>query len=227
MRILLVEDDLGIARFVKRGLEANGYRVDHAEHGLTGLDMALRGEYHLIILDIMLPGKDGFAICEEVRRNRISTPVLMLTARDTVTDKVTGLDLGADDYLPKPFDFMELAARVRALTRRDRARKSRVIQIDDLEIDTGARVARRAGKELDLSAREYELLEALASHEGQVLTRQAIQDRIWQNSDAVSNVVDAFIRTLRKKVDQDHPIKLIQTIYGLGYSLRPKEPGEA
>src|SRR5262249_4782842 len=159
-------------------------------------------------------------VCEELRARRCRTPILMLTARGAVAERVRGLELGADDYLPKPFDFTELLARVQALVRRDRVHKTRVIRIADLEIDTGLRRVMRAGQEIGLSPREYLLLEALASREGQPLTREMIQERVWMDEESYSNTVDVYIGLLRKKIDADHDVRLIQTVRGLGYVLR-------
>jgi DNA-binding response OmpR family regulator len=220
MRILLIEDDPGIARLIQRGLEAANYTVDVARDGQTGLELAVERTYQLILLDIMLPGRDGWSVCEELRAQRHRVPILMLTARDAVQDRVRGLDTGADDYLPKPFDFQELLARVRALLRRDKMHKARVIRIADLELDTAQRRVTRAGAEIALSHREYDLLEALAANEGKVLTREAIQERIWMNEEAYSNTVDVYIGMLRKKIDAPHKVKLIQTVHGVGYTLR-------
>ncbi|MEN6357678.1 MAG: response regulator transcription factor [Armatimonadota bacterium] len=221
MKILLVEDEASIREVVKRGLEEDGmYHVDTAEDGTTGLDMAWDEDYALIILDLMLPGIDGWSICERLRNKRISTPILMLTARDAVRDRVHGLEIGADDYLPKPFDFEELLARVRALIRRDKLSKGRVIRIAHLEMDTTAHRVLCDGKEVSLTSREFSLLEALASNEGRVLSREAIQYRIWNNEDSMSNTVDVYIRMLRRKIDADRPVKLIHTVHGLGYMLK-------
>ena len=220
MKILLIEDEAGIANMVRRGLTDASYVVETAADGKTGLDMAQSNAYALVILDLMLPKMDGWQVCEELRAHRNRVPVLMLTARDNVEDRVKGLDLGADDYLPKPFDFQELLARVRALIRRDRIHRSRTIRIADLEMDTAQHRVTRAGAEVKLSHREYELLEALASNEGKVLTREAIQERIWMNEECFSNTVDVYIRMLRKKIDADHVQKLIQTVHGVGYTLR-------
>jgi DNA-binding response OmpR family regulator len=163
---------------------------------------------------------DGWTICERLREKRNATPILMLTARDNVRDKVRGLEIGADDYLSKPFNFGELLARVNALIRRDRMHKTKVIIIGDLSIDPGARRVERAGKEISLTEREFTLLEALASHEGQVLTREAIQERVWLDEDSYSNTVDVYIGTLRKKIDAGFDEKLIKTVHGVGYTLR-------
>lgn len=220
MKILLIEDEAGIANMIRRGLTDASYVVETAADGKTGLEMALSSAYALVILDLMLPKMDGWQVCEELRANRNRVPVLMLTARDNVEDRVKGLDLGADDYLPKPFDFQELLARVRALIRRERIHRSRTIRIADLEMDTAQHRVTRAGAEVKLSHREYELLEALASNEGKVLTREAIQERIWMNEECFSNTVDVYIRMLRKKIDADHVQKLIQTVHGVGYTLR-------
>lgn len=220
MKILVIEDDTGIANMIRRGLEDANYQVDVAADGATGQEMALENSYHLLVLDLMLPKMDGLRVCEELRSRRNRVPVLMLTARDAVDDRVRGLDTGADDYLPKPFDFQELIARVRALLRRDRMHRTRVIRVGDLEIDTAQRRVTRAGKEIGLSHREYELLEALAAYESQVLTREAIQERIWMNEESSSNTVDVYIGMLRKKIDAGHPVKLIQTVHGAGYTLR-------
>lgn len=224
MKILLIEDDEAIARMIADGLEEDHFSVEIAHDGAAGFEAALRQSHALILLDLMLPGMDGLAICEALRERQVSTPILMLTARDGVADRVRGLELGADDYLPKPFHFAELKARVHALLRRDRVHKTRVVRIADLELDTHLRRVTRAGREVLLTPREYALLEALALHEGQVLTREVIQERIWMDEDSYSNTVDVRIGALRKKIDADHPIKLIQTVHGLGYVL--KRPAE-
>src|SRR5438105_13235442 len=182
--------------------------------------MARRGEYALLILDVMLPRMDGWKICEALRARRDTTPILMLTARDTVDDRVRGLETGADDYLPKPFDFKELLARVRALLRRDKLHKTRVVRIADLEIDTGTTSVRRAGQEVQLTPREYTLLEALILNEGRVLTREMIQDRVWADDEAFPATVNVHVANLRKKIDAGHEVKLIHTVHGFGYTLR-------
>lgn len=225
MKVLLVEDEPGISRMMKRGLEDAGYTVDAAMDGVTAVELGEENSYSVILLDLMLPKMDGWTVCEELRRKRIRTPILMLTARDTVPDKIRGLDLGADDYLPKPFDFQELLARVRALLRRDKVHKVRVIRVGDLEIDTAQHRVTRGGVEIGLSHREYELLEALAAHESQVLSREAIQERIWMNEESYSNTVDVYIRLLRKKIDAGFDTKLIHTVHGVGYTLRVPETG--
>ncbi len=219
-RILLVEDDEVIAEVVKQGLEEARFSVDVAADGDEGLERALAGDYQLFILDVMLPGRDGFALCREIRQRRIAAPVLMVTARDAVPDRVQGLELGADDYLSKPFDFTELLARVRALLRRDRVHKGRVIKVADLEIDTATHQVTRAGQDIRLTPREFQLLEALAANEGRVLTREVIQERVWLDEEAYSNTVDVHITFLRKKIDAGFEPKLIHTVHRLGYTLR-------
>ena len=220
MKILVVEDDPGISRLVRRALEQAGYTVDTAVDGKSGLDMAQNDNYSLLILDIMLPGVDGWNIVDELRSDGSRVPIMMVTARDMVEDRVKGLDLGADDYLPKPFEISELLARVRALLRRDRVHRSRIIKVADLVVDTAQRRVTRAGVEVGLSHREYELLEALAANESKVLTREVIQERIWMDEDSSSNTVDVYINMLRKKIDNGHDVKLIQTVRGAGYTLR-------
>lgn len=220
MKILLVEDDQLIRNVVKRGLEKDGtYTVEIAEDGIAGLRMALEAEYAVILLDIMLPGMDGWRVCEEIRSRRNRTPILMLTARDAVPDRVRGLELGADDYLPKPFDFSELLARIRALLRREKPYKARVMQIADLTIDTATHQVTRAGEEIRLSLREYTLLEALARNAGHTLSRETIQYRVWNDDQSTSNTAEVYIGLLRKKIDASHPVKLIQTVHGEGYRL--------
>ncbi len=225
MKLLVIEDDLEIASAIREGLEDAGFVVQVVRDGERGLRVALNGKFSLIILDLMLPTLDGTAICRELREARNSTPILMLSARDTLRDRVTGLELGADDYLGKPFQFEELLARIRALLRRDKIIKSAEIKVDDLLIDTAARLVYRAGKEITLTQREYTLLEALAAREGQVLTRDTIQHAIWTDEFSTSNTVDVHVRNLRKKIDGDFPRKLIHTIVGAGYSLRVEAPG--
>lgn len=227
MRILLVEDDDLIAEVIREGLEASYYRVEVASDGDTGLTMALENEYALLILDLMLPGTSGWAVCETLRRARNPIPILMLTARDNIDDRVRGLEIGADDYLPKPFEFRELLARVRALLRRDKIHRTGIINIGDLEVDTRSRRVTRAGQEIHLTPNEYLLLEALAAREGTTLTREYILENVWRDDDSYSNTVDVCIGQLRKKIDAGHEVKLIQTIHRLGYMLRRQENGSA
>jgi len=225
MRILLVEDEAPIADVVSRGLTKAGYTVEIAPDGRVGLERATDALFGLILLDVMLPGLDGWEVCARLREARNTTPILMLTARDSVIDRVRGLETGADDYLPKPFDFAELLARVHALLRRDKLHKTRVIHIADLMIDTNLRRVTRAGQEIALTPREYALLEALAAHEGQTLTREVIQERVWQDEDSYSNTVDAYVRLLRRKIDAGHDVKLIQTVHSVGYRLQTPPNG--
>jgi two-component system copper resistance phosphate regulon response regulator CusR len=227
MRILLVEDEKAIASVIRRGLEAARFEVDVASDGEEGLALALEREHSVIILDIMLPKRDGWSVCAELRARRVVTPILMLTARDGAQDKVRGLETGADDYLAKPFDFSELVARIRALLRRDKIHRTRVIRIADLEIDTVAGTVRREGKEIHLTRREFTLLEALAANEGRVLTREAILDRVWMDEESYSNTVDVHIGLLRKKVDAGRSLRLIHTVHGVGYTLRAPDAEEA
>jgi two-component system copper resistance phosphate regulon response regulator CusR len=226
MDILLIEDDEVIAELVRMGLEEAHFRVEVVRDGAAGLQRALEGEYALIILDVMLPGMDGWQICEALRARRRTAPILMLTALDAVDDRVRGLEVGADDYLPKPFDFAELLARVRALLRRERLHQARVIRIADLTIDPDGGRVWRGGQEVRLTPREFSLLEALAANEGRVLTRELIQERIWQDGGTrfagpgYANTVTVHLNALRRKIDADHPVKLIHTVHGLGYTLR-------
>lgn len=220
MKILVVEDEAAISSVIERGLREAGYEVAVCDNGLDGLEAAEGRTAGLMILDLMLPKMDGWQVCERIRADRNPMPILMLTALDALDERVKGLDCGADDYLTKPFAFPELLARVRALLRRDKLHKSRVICAADLEIDTGARTVTRSGKDIRLTPREFDLLEALAANEGRVLTREVIQDRVWMADDRYSNTVDAFIRLLRRKVDAEFDLKLIHTIHGVGYSLR-------
>jgi DNA-binding response OmpR family regulator len=245
MKILLIEDEPEIAAVIQQGLEAGEprldaegvsgggrapgrYAVDVAEDGAAGLKLATCGEYSLIILDLMLPCLDGWEVCQRLRASRNTVPILMLTARDEVDDRVRGLEMGADDYLAKPFVFRELRARVHALLRRDRIHKGRTLRICDLEIDVGVQRVTRAGHEMPLTQREYQLLEALATREGQVLTRDMIQQQVWRDEDSYSNTVDVHISGLRKKIDTDREIKLIHTVHGRGYMLKgPQSEGFA
>lgn len=224
MKILIIEDDPAITRVIRRGLEDAQYTVESAADGRAGLELARTGMFGVVVLDIMLPIMDGIAVCEEIRQGGSSVPIIMLTARDAVTDRVRGLDTGADDYLPKPFAFPELLARIRALLRRDRIHKTRVIRVADLIIDTAQRRVTRAGGEIALSHREYELLEALAAHESHVLTRDAVRERVWSDDETYSNTVDVYINMLRKKIDAGHDVKLIHTVRGSGYTLRVDAP---
>ena len=224
MRVLVVEDEASIANFVRRGLYETGYAVDVACDGEEGLAYALAADYDVLILDIMLPRMDGLEMLGELRRRGIKVPTLMLTARDTVEDRVVGLDAGADDYLVKPFAFPELLARIRALLRRPPLQTDSVLTIADLEMDTVARQVRRCGHGIDLSPREYAVLEYMMRHPNQVLTRTQIGEHVW-NFDFYneSNVVDVYIGYLRRKIDRDSDTPLIQTIRGVGYRISVDE----
>ena len=223
MRILLVEDEEDLGAIIKQGLEAVRHTVEWETNGEEGLRRALAFDYDLIILDLMLPGRDGWSICQSLRSRRNRTPILMLTARGDLDDRVRGLELGADDYLAKPFAFKELRARVAALLRRDVVRKSAVIEIDDLVIDTRSRRVERAGIEVNLTPREYSLLEALAQREGEVLSREWVYEHVWSDSDSYSNTIEVHLSSLRRKIDSDRPIRLIRTVPGFGYSLHAPE----
>ena len=220
MRILLVEDDTRIANFVSKGLRENSYAVDVASDGEEGLYLASVNSYDAIILDVMLPVKDGFTVCRELRADSIKTPVLMLTARDAVDDKISGLDFGADDYLTKPFEFRELLARLRALLRRGGEVRPPKIVVGDLEIDTAAQKVWRARSEIFLTQKEYALLEYLAREKGKVLGRSEIAEHVWdENFDVFSNLIDVYIRRLRSKMDEGFSVQMIHTRRGAGYIL--------
>lgn len=221
MRVLVIEDEKRVARFIEQGLREESYAVDVAETGDAGFQMARAGAYEVVILDLMLPGRDGFDVLRELRENGVHTPIICLTARDSVEDRVRGLDLGADDYLAKPFSFVELAARIRALLRRGAAHGSNTAVIGDLTIDYLGRRVERAGRRIELSAREFSLLSCLARGSGQVVSRQALLERVWDvNQDPVTNVLDVHINRLRRKVDLGFACPLIHTIRGVGYVLR-------
>jgi DNA-binding response OmpR family regulator len=220
MRILVIEDYVPLRRSLVRGLREEGYAVDEAADGDEGLAFGETGVYDVIILDIMLPRMDGFTVLKSLRDARINSRVLVLTAKDTVEDRVHGLDTGADDYLVKPFDFSELAARVRALQRRKYRQTSPLLTIADLEIDTAAKRVRRAGHQVELTAREYSILEILASRRGEVVSRDEIAERIYDfDAEHSSNVVDVYIGYLRKKLETAGKARLIHTRRGLGYVL--------
>ncbi len=225
MRILVVEDEHKLAGILKRGLEENGYAIDVAYDGREGLDLAMQEPYDLIVLDIMLPGIDGLTLCRRLRQERKNTPVMMLTARDTVDDRVAGLDSGADDYLVKPFAFRELLARVRALLRRDNLSRDPVIRAADIEIDTVTHEVRRGGRQVDLTSKEYAILEYFVRNPNSVLTRTQIAEHVWDyNSMAFSNVVDVYIGYLRRKLGDDREPRLLRTIRGTGYQLKVPRP---
>ena len=221
MYILVVEDERRLAQVIRRVLEEEGHTVDTAYDGEEGLAMALEGSHDVIVLDILLPEMDGIEVCQSLRRNRIDTPILLLTALDSVQDRVRGLDAGGDDYLPKPFAFQELLARLRALGRRKvQAREPSQLQVGDLVLDLRRRRAERAGRVIELSPKEFSLLELLMRNEGRVLTRTQILDHLWGYEYATdSNLVDVYLSYLRRKVDRGHPNQLIRTVRGVGYAL--------
>ncbi|MBI5770989.1 MAG: heavy metal response regulator transcription factor [Verrucomicrobia bacterium] len=220
MRILIVEDERKAADYLHKGLSESGYVCDTAARGDDGLHLALTEPFDLVILDVMLPGRDGWSVLSSLRRAGRETPVLMLTARDAVEDRVKGLETGADDYLVKPFAFSELLARVRSILRRGPARQPDVLQVADLEIDLPRHRASRAGQRLDLTPKEFALLTLLARRQGEVLTRTIISELVWEmNFDSDTNVVDVAVRRLRTKVDDPFAQKLIRTVRGVGYVL--------
>jgi DNA-binding response OmpR family regulator len=221
MYLLLVEDERRLAQVVRRVLEEEGHTVDLAHDGEDGLAMARDGSHDVIVLDVLLPGMDGIALCQTLRRERLDTPVLLLTALDSVDDRVRGLDAGADDYLPKPFAFQELLARLRALGRRKvQAREATQINVDGLTLDLRRRRADREGRAIELSPKEFSLLELLMRNQGRVLTRTQILDHIWGYDYAAdSNLVDVYVAYLRRKVDRGGSRRLIRTVRGVGYAL--------
>ena len=224
MRILLVEDDSSVSGFIVKGLREERYAVDLATDGETGLSMAEITPYDVIILDVMLPKLNGFDICRRLRAQRQTTPVLLLTARDGIEDRVTGLDTGADDYLTKPFAFAELLARIRALLRRGSSQSTPHLNIADLELDPVSHRVWRAGQGIILTNKEYSLLEYLMRNAGRVLTRTAITEHVWDiHYEAVTNIVDVHIKTLRSKMDRDFSPQLIHTVRGVGYVLKVPE----
>ena len=225
MKILLVEDEPKVASFIKKGLEEQTYIVDLAYDGLMGKKLALSNEYDIIILDVILPSISGIELCKEIRKSNTSVPVLLLTALGTTEDKVIGLDAGADDYLTKPFKFMELLARIRALTRRKSNQTTpTILTIADLEMDTGSKIVKRNSKIINLTAREFFLLEFFLKNKGIVLSRAVIAENIWEISfDTGTNIVDVYINYLRNKIDKGFSPKLIHTIIGMGYVLKIDE----
>ena len=223
MRILVVEDDPDMARFLTRGLAERSYAVDWAATGEAAIERAAMAPYDAILLDAMIPPPDGFEVCRTLRRDGIDAPILMLTARDAVSDRVEGLDAGADDYLVKPFEFAELLARVRALTRRRGVPHAPVIEAADLRIDTRSHRVTRGGEELSLTSKEYALLEFLAANAGRVVGREEIAEHVWNEEfDPFTNVIEVYIGRLRRIVDRDWTPKLIHTIRGSGYILEAR-----
>ena len=223
MRILLVEDEPRLAQVIAKGLREHSYAVDLAGDGNAALYQTSINDYDLILLDVLLPGPDGFEVCRELRARDDATPVLMLTARATIDDRITGLDAGADDYLTKPFAFRELLARVRALLRREPKLHHDLVQLDDLVLDAASHRVSRAGRVIQLTAKEYALLEYLVRRAGQLVTRTEIAAHVWDESfDPFSNTIEVYVNRLRKKIDEPHPVKLIHTRRGEGYILEPR-----
>lgn len=226
MRILIVEDEPKVSSFVQRGLVAERYAVDVCANGREGLEMVEAYPYDLIILDLMLPGIDGRELLQRIRRTNTCVPVVMLTARDSVEDKVNLFESGADDYVTKPFAFAELLVRVKALLRRGPVNRSSTLTVGELELDRLTQQVKRAGKRIELTAKEYSLLEYLMQREGRVLSRNMIIEHVWDQSfDGITNIVDVYVRHLRSKVDDGFPTKLIRTVRGSGYMIRRE--GEA
>jgi heavy metal response regulator len=221
MRILVVEDEHKVASFIQKGLEEEGYAVDVASDGEAGLAMGLDGVHDLVLLDVHLPGRNGFSVLKELRERKVSTPVLLLTVRATIEDKVLGLDSGADDYLTKPFAFQELLARVRALLRRRGEDRSTVLQVADLTLDPARRIAFRGGDEIELTAKEFALLDYFMRNPGRVLTRTMIAEHVWDyDFDSMTNVIDVYVNYLRKKIDKGREPRLIHTVRGTGYVMK-------
>ncbi len=222
MRILVAEDERKVASFIRQGLEEEGHAVEVAADGPTALERAVEGPpFDLVVLDVMLPRRDGFAVLKALRERRVPTPVLLLTARDSVADKVTGLDLGADDYLTKPFAFEEFLARVRALLRRAAGQRSPVLRLADLTLDPSTRAVRRGSRAIELTAREYALLEYFLRNAGRVLTRPMIAEHVWGlDFDPESNIIDVYVGYLRRKIDVEGEPRLLHTVRGVGYVLR-------
>lgn len=226
MRILIVEDEPKTGAYLRKGLTEAGYVVDWVEDGITGQHQAETEEYDLLVLDVMLPGQDGWTLLQNLRRSK-STPVLFLTARDDVGDRVKGLELGADDYLAKPFDFVELTARIKSILRRGQPRDSNTLRVADLELDLTRRKATRQGDTILLTAKEFALLWLLMRREGEILPRATIASQVWDmNFNSDTNVVDSAIRRLRSKIDDAYDPKLIHTVRGMGYVLEVREEAE-
>jgi two-component system, OmpR family, copper resistance phosphate regulon response regulator CusR len=224
MRLLLIEDEEKVARFIVRGLAAERFAVDVAGAGDVGLEMAQAYNYDLIILDLMLPGLEGREALRRIRQRDSYVPALVLTARDALEDKVQSFEIGADDYLTKPFAFAELLVRVKALLRRGSVSRANVLRVADLELDRLSQQVRRAGQRIDLTVKEYALLEYLMSNAGRVLSRTMIIEHVWDQSfDGATNIVDVYVRHLRNKIDEAHERKLIRTARGVGYAINPDD----
>ncbi len=228
MRVLIVEDEQNIAKYLKQGLKEQGYAVDLAFTGLESLDWVDVVKYDVILLDILLPEMDGFTVCQEIRKRNIWTPVLMLTARDAIDDRVTGLDAGADDYLCKPFALRELLARIRALSRRTMdGPRTTLLEVGNLSLDTVSQEVKRSNKLIEVTAKEFSILEYLMREPGRVYSRSEIAEHVWNfDADNQSNVIDVYIRNLRRKIDDAYEPKLIHTIRGSGYRIKAEEDAE-
>lgn len=221
MRLLIIEDEKKVAGFIKKGLEEETYVVDVAYDGEEGLLLAQQGEYDLIILDLMLPVMDGLEVLSRLRAEKNDVPIILLTAKNSVEEKVTGLNKGADDYLTKPFAFSELMARIRVLLRRGKAETKTELQIDNLTLDLVSHKVKRNGEEIELTGKEYSLLEYFLRNQGKVLTRTMIAEHVWDyNFDTFTNVIDVYVNHLRKKIDKNYPKKLLHTLRGVGYIMR-------
>ncbi|GLU53916.1 MULTISPECIES: response regulator [Dyadobacter] len=223
MKLLLIEDEPKTVQSLKQGLEENGYEVDIAYDGLIGKQLAKKGGYQLIISDIIIPGINGIELCRELRHSGDETPILMLTALGSTDDKVTGLDAGADDYLVKPFEFKELLARVRALTKRGStiSQTAQILRFADIEVSMDAKTVHRSGNKINLTAREFNLLVYLIRNQGRVVSKVEIAEQVWDiGFDTGTNVIEVYVNYLRKKIDKDYPVKLIHTQFGMGYVLK-------
>jgi DNA-binding response OmpR family regulator len=221
VRILLVEDNHRLSESLRLILQDDGYAVDTAYDGFEGEEAGMISGYDVIILDILLPGKNGLEVCRELRNRRITTPILMLTARDALEDRVVGLDSGADDYLVKPFEMDELRARIRALLRRESSSKTGVLSIGDLILDPASHTVERGGQAIDLTAKEFSILEYLMRHPNRLITREMAEEHLWNYDHVIaSNVVDVYIRRLRRKIDDPSKVKLLETVRGAGYRIR-------
>ncbi len=221
MRLLIVEDEKKVAGFIKKGLEEETYAVDVAYDGEEGFHLAGVNQYDMIILDLMLPKMDGLEVLTRLRDKKVNTPILLLTAKDAVEDKVAGLNRGADDYLTKPFAFSELLARVRSLLRRGQAETKTELKVGDLNLDLVSHKVKRNGGEIELTGKEYSLLEYFMRNEGRVLTRTMIAEHVWDyNFDTFTNVIDVYVNHLRKKIDKKYPSKLLHTLRGIGYVMK-------
>jgi two-component system, OmpR family, copper resistance phosphate regulon response regulator CusR len=221
MKILLIEDERKTVQYIKKGLEENGYVVDAAYEGKTGMQLALRNSYHLVITDVIMPGLNGRDLCKELRAARVETPILMLTALGDTDDVVEGLDSGADDYLSKPFEFKELLARIRSLTKRQTKQMNDRLHIADLVLDVNKKMVVRAGKKIDLTFKEYSLLEYFLRHQGRVIPRAELSKNVWNvDFDTGTNMVEVYVNYLRKKIDREFDKKLLHTQFGMGYILK-------